>query len=323
MLLVALMLVVHGTTRASTYAAKTDNEVVALDLRTGKELWSYKPKHLSDAHFEAHAAGLIVYPHYAGNKRSNAIYLDYRNGKRLRAFSSRRQPLAKSATFWPLPKLALRNGWVLRGFRPGYSKQLRFVDPRTNKTTWVLRTPGYPYRVAAWRNLVFWAYGYLSHDGILRAHRAGRAKPVWTVDLNRLLPPGPRPRFHGRIRAYPLTRMIFQVIDNTLYVNANEHVFALDPATGRLRWHRNLAADLGLKYFPDFFGGALNLAVFAKSHDVLVVAFERRVVAIDLARHKYLWHLRPDTFPHCPFPIIYNGRVFVTAGAKHTLVRVP
>lgn len=319
---VGLLLLAPSAGQSSTYAPKTDNEIVALELRTGKQLWVYKPARLSDAHFEAYPAGVIAFPHYDGSKRTGALYLDYRTGKRLRrSFTPRTRPLAKSATFYPLPRIALRNGWTLRGFSPGNSRQLDFVDPRSGKIAWTLRTPGYPHHVAAWRNLVFWAYSYLSKDGVLHAYRAGQAKPVWTVDLNQLIPPGPRPRYHGRIRAYPLTRMIFQVIGDTLYVNANEHVFALEPATGRLRWHRNLARDLGLRYFPDMFGGALNLAVFASAEKVLVVSFERRVVAIDLARNKYLWHLQPDTFPHCPYPIIYKGRVILAAGARRTLIR--
>lgn len=317
-----MLLAAPPVSLSSTFKRKTDNEIVALDLRTGKLLWSYRPAHLSDAHFEAHRGGIVAFPHYDRAKRSGAIYLDPRTGRRRRAFSVRGTPRARSATFHPLPPVALVNGWTLSGFRPGYSKQLRFVD-RRGKTTWTLRTPGYPHRVASWGNLVFWAYSYLSKDGVLHAYRAGKAKPAWTVDLNSLLPAGPRPRFHGRIRAYPLRRMIFQVIGNTLYVNANEHVFALEPSTGKLMWHRNVARDLGLRYWPDMFGGALNLAVFAESAGVLVVAFEKRVVAIDLARNKYLWHLDPDTFPHCPFPIIADNRVILTAGKKRALTRLP
>ena len=76
-----------------------------------------------------------------------------------------------------------------------------------------------------------------------------------------------------------------------------------------------------LWFAPDFYGGGLNLAVFAKDGNVLIV-LEQRVVAIDLKEGKYLWHLEPDTFPKCPFPIAHDGKVVLTSGAKRRLHRV-
>ena len=32
------------------------------------------------------------------------------------------------------------------------------------------------------------------------------------------------------------------------------------------------------------------------------------IVAADANTGKYLWHLQPDTFPHCPFPVADAGR---------------
>jgi outer membrane protein assembly factor BamB len=307
---------------AESFLPKTDNAIVALDLRSGRLLWSHRPAKLSDAHFEVYGRGVVAYPSYSGDDRKKPIYLDPRTGKTLPAFRRGKRDLrARSATFHPPPPVVLDNGWRLSGFSPGNTKTLQFVDGK-GRPVWSITTPGYPHRVAGHKQLVFWAYSYLSKEGVLYAHRAGQHKPQWKVDLNAIVGPRRKPAFHRRIRAYPLTRMIFQVLDDVLYVNANEHVFALEPASGKLRWHRDLARDLRLEYHPDFFGGALNLAVFAKSGSVLVVAMEKRVVALDLTRGKYLWHLQPDTFPHCPFPAVHGGRVFLTAGKKHKLTRL-
>jgi outer membrane protein assembly factor BamB len=311
---------------ASTFVPKTDNAIIALDLKTGQLIWEYKPKTLSDAHFAAYPKGVVAYPHYSADNKTKPIFLHPKTGKRIAAFRRRSADLmGRSTTFHPPAPVVLSNGWRLSGYSPGNTKTLQFVD-RRNKPVWSIPTPGYPHRVGQWKDVVFWAYSYLSKDGLLHAHRAGQRKALWKVDLNRLVggsqANSKAPRFHGRIRAQPLTRMIFQILDGTLYVNANEHLFALDPASGRLRWHRDVARELGLKYHPDFFGGALNLAVFAKSGGVLVVAFEKRVVALDLKRGRYLWHLQPDTFPHCPFPVIYKDRVILTSGAKRKLVRI-
>ena len=157
---------------------------------------------------------------------------------------------------------------------------------------------------------MFYAYSYLSKEGILYARKAGSDRSTWKLDLNEIV----------KGRKQPLTRMIFQVIDDVIYLAANEHIFAIDPATGKLHWHRNFATDLGVTYGGGLFGGGLNLAVFQKSGDILVGSFEKRVVALDLKEMKYLWHFEPDTFPHCPFLVVHDGRVFLTAGENRTSI---
>ena len=298
--------------QASQFAPKTDNRVICLDARTGKLLWEHVPRKLSDAHFESYKEGIVVYPHYDGSNRSKPLFLNAKTGKPIKSFSRESKRVrAKSAVFWPGPAVSLNNGWRLSGFPPGNTKTLLFRDAG-GKDTWRIKTGGYPHQVRSWKNFVFYAFSYLSDEGILYAYRAGTKAPAWTIDLNKIV--------KGRSR--PLTRMIFQVIENLIYLESNEHIFCFRPQSGKLLWHRNLAADLGLRFSPDFFGGGLNLAVFAKTGNVLVISFERRVVALDLKNGKYLWHLVPDTFPHCPFPMARDGKVILTAGAKRRLKRL-
>jgi PQQ-like domain len=289
---------------------KVDNEILCVDLRTGRPLWEFKPQKLSDAHFELYTDGLIAFPHYLGSDRSQPIFLDIKTGHPVRSFAeSPKRPLAKSAVFSPGPEVVLEDGWRLRDFKPGYEKSLTFRDAAHAAKIWKIETRGYPHVVRSWKNLVFFAYSYLSDEGILYAYRAGAKTPTWTVDLNAIV----------KGRKWPLTRMIFQIIEDTIYLEADEHIFTFDPTSGQLLWHRDLASDLGLQFEPDIYGGALNLAAFAKDGNVLVVSFERRVVAIDLKQGKYLWHLEPDTFPETSFPIAHDGRVVLTSGAKRRL----
>ena len=296
---------------ATTYAPKTDNSLAAIDIRTGKLLWTHKPAQLSDAHFEVYRGAVVAFPHYEGTARTNPIALT-RAGKLARAQRvPRGAPLAKSAVHWPPPAVALANGWRLAGYSPGNTKTLRFVD-RAGKAKWQIATGGYPHQVRSWRNIVFYAFSYLSDEGVLYAYKAGKNRPAWKFDINKVVT--------GRKR--PLTRMSLEVLGDVVYAEANEHVFAIAPATGKLLWHRDLASDLGLRFEPDFFGGALNLAVFARAGDVLLISFENRVVALDTKRNKYLWHLFPDTFPHTPYPAAHDGVVYLTLGAKHKLTRV-
>ena len=295
-----------------TYEPKTDNRIICLDVETGRLVWEHIPKKLSDAHFEWYEKGVVVYPHYDGTNRSEPLFLNVNTGKAIKAFS--RDPknlLAHSAVFWPGPEIALENDWRLTGFSPGNTKSLVFHDAR-DKETWKIETGGYPHQVRSWKNFVFYAFSYLSDEGILYAYRAGMDRPTWTIDLNTTV----------KGRSPPLTRMIFQVIEDNIYVEANEHIFCIHPQSGKLLWHRDFAEDLRLRFRPDFYGGALNLAVFAKSGNVLVVSFERRVIALNLETGEYLWHLQPDTFPHCPFPVIQDRRIILSAGAKRTLTRL-
>jgi outer membrane protein assembly factor BamB len=295
--------------QGNDWPPKVDNEIICVDLRTGRALWDYKPEKLSDAHFELYIDGLVAYPHYDGSDRSQPIFLDVETGHSVRPFGQIPKHLrAKSAVFWPGPEVVLEEGWRLSDFKPGYEKSLTFRDAADAAKIWKIETRGAWPVVRSWKNFVFFGQNYLSDEGILYAYQGGATKPTWTVDLNTIV----------KGREPPLTRMIFQLIDDTIYLEADEHIFALAPASGKLLWHRDLAIDLGVPLY----GGRLNLAVFAKDGDVLVVSFERRVVTIDLKEGKYLWHLEPDTFPECPFPIAHDGKVVLTSGAKRRLHRV-
>jgi outer membrane protein assembly factor BamB len=103
------------------------------------------------------------------------------------------------------------------------------------------------------------------------------------------------------------------------------HLFAFSPTTGKLHWHRDLPSDLKLAFFPDFSGGGSHLATVTKTDTILVISFENRVIALKLDEMTYLWHLQPDAFPHCPFPLAHGGKVFLSSGAKRkiTILQVP
>lgn len=65
-----LLWIFHAQLWGTEFLPKTDNEVVCLDLAIGKEIWSYRPPTLSDAHFELYASHLAVYPHYEATDRN-------------------------------------------------------------------------------------------------------------------------------------------------------------------------------------------------------------------------------------------------------------
>ena len=274
---------------SESFDPRTDNRVAALDLATGALLWKRPLGELSDAHFEVTPEGSVVYPHYCGDDHSGAVAFDPA-GKALAMPKEPRKVLAKSSVFWPLPKVRLSRGWELDGFSPGNSKAFRFLDPESGMLEWDLLTEGYPGHVRAWKDLLLYAFGSHSEECVLYAYPAGEQESAWKCDINEVA----RPK-------KPLRRVTFEVIGDTIYVEANEHVLAIDPRQGKLLWHLNLAEELDLPFRPGFFGGALNLAVFTQAGDILVVSFEKRVVALNVNTQKVLWHLQPDTFPHTPF----------------------
>jgi outer membrane protein assembly factor BamB len=194
----------------------------------------------------------------------------------------------------------------------GNKRYIRFADAGGEKEAWRIDTPGYPHEVAAWRNLVLWAYSYLSKDGILYAYRAGEREPAWTVDVNKIVTRRPR----------PLTSLYFHVIEDTIYLQVEEHMLAIKPESGVVLWHRNLAADLGLQFAPDFYRRGISYAGVAKDGDILVVTYENRIIALDVRRGKYLWHMMPDTFPERALPIAHEGRLYFTAGARRKMIQV-
>jgi outer membrane protein assembly factor BamB len=160
--------------------------------------------------------------------------------------------------------------------------------------------------VDSWRNTILWATSYLADDGVVHAHSAGAAAEAWTFDVNTRL----------SWLSEPLTRPYFRVIDDDLYVGAEQHVFRLDPADGSVLAQWDLAALAGLPWeagsdSPCFFSGGLNLGTFSRDESTLVVGFERRIIAMDRASGALLWHSDPGSYPHPQHPVVASGTVYL------------
>jgi outer membrane protein assembly factor BamB len=93
-------------------------------------------------------------------------------------------------------------------------------------------------------------------------------------------------------------------------------VFAIAPATGTILWRLDAANAIGVPYEPGLYGGALDVSVFSRDKDTLVVMFEKRVFALDAQTGRVRWHVDPDTFPHSAFPLAHGGVVYLSSGPK-------
>lgn len=288
--------------------ATTDNRIAALDARTGQVIWIYTLEELNYAHFELHEETLVVFPNYEGNDRSDAFYLETLNGEPTSAPPQGSTPLTKSDTFQPLPEIRLSNGWELFGFNSGYDRSLNFMDPTGNGIAWSIQTSGYPTQIAAYEDTVFWAFSFYVDEAVLYAYRAGESQSLWTFDVNSQVSAQP-----------PLNRPFPHVMEDDLFLGANEHIFELDPRTGQVRHHWDLVNLLGLPFEPNFYDGGLNLAVFARDDRTMVVSYEARLVAIDRESRDVLWSVHPST-GSTPFPIVHENQVYTSWGSAAVAV---
>ena len=306
------ILFVAVTAQAKEWEPRTDLQVVALDASPGALRWAHAGPGLSNAHLELYPKLLVAYPHYDQKDKSSPIFLDPATGKATVDSRGKAAVLVgKSWAQWPDAPVVLDNGWRLTGFSPGNTKDLTFESG--GKVVWTVHALDYPEQVLAYKDVALHAYGYLTHQAVIYAHRAGASAPAWSIDFNAVLKPAKRE-----------SRVAMQLLDGTLYAQVGAHVFAIDPATGKIAWHTDVAAAAGLRYEPDLYGGALDLAVFAKDKDALVVAYENRVFALSAATGQLRWHLQPDTFPHTAFPLAKDGTVYLIAGPKRAAaVRAP
>jgi hypothetical protein len=301
------ILAIAGLAAAKDWAPRTDIEIAALDVRTGALKWTYRASSLGNAHYELYPKLLVAYPHYDPDDRSTPIFLDPATGKPAKDTRAPAALRARSSAQWRKGSVTLSNGWRLDGFSPGNTKTLALVAPGSPKEVWRVEPAHYPELVLGYKDLLLHAYGYLTNEAVIVAHRAAATAPTWSLDFNKLLatPKGSR-----------LGRVSMQILGDVLYAQSGPYVFAIAPETGKVIWQLDAAKAAGLAYEPDIYGGALDLAVFARDAGVLVAAFERRIFAIDDARGRLLWHLQPDTFPHGAFPLAGDGLVYITSGPK-------
>ena len=104
-----------------------------------------------------------------------------------------------SSAQWIRGPIVLSNGWSLEGFDAGNTNDLALTDPKTKKIVWTVRPAHYPEFVIGYKDLLLVAYGYLTDEAVIFAHRAGGQQATWSIDFNKLLvKPGSRERALSR-----------------------------------------------------------------------------------------------------------------------------
>lgn len=295
---------------AKSFVPRDDLEIVALDLATGAVKWVHKPAPLGHAHFELYPRLLAVYPHYDQQDRSKPLLLDPATGAALSDTRDPKRLIAASSAQWIRGPVTLANGWTAN-FKAGYTRKIEWTDPRSGKVVWTIDPGVYAERVLAYKELALVGWGYLTDEAILAAYKPGAKQPAWRLDFNDLLGKPQAKKAHGR-----LGRVQPQVIGDVLYLQTGQHVFAIAPATGKIQWRLDAADAIGVRYEPDLYGGALDVSVFSRDKDTLVVMFEKRVFALDARTGRVQWHVAPDTFPHSAFPLAHDGVVYLSSGPK-------
>jgi len=308
----------------NSWVPKLDNKICALELRTGKVLWTYKPEKLNAAHYEIYEQGLVAYTcavHSVPKVESEIIFLNPENGTLLQPFKKDESArlahslIKKEGAYSKRQlKIVLDNGWVLKD-SPKYTRKLEFGDPKTKEIVRTIYTNDriYTPSVTPWKNYIFYPQNLLDNDSLLIAQNVGTGQGYgWTVDLNQIV----------KDRPYPLRYMLLEVIGDIIYVAAGEHLFAFEPLSGKLLWHRNLERDFKLSFYSEPSSGLALLSAFSNSGDILIFEIRGRVVALDLTTMQYLWYLEPDTSHVSSHPMVHNGKVFLTCGKTQQLFKL-
>jgi outer membrane protein assembly factor BamB len=330
MALIALLIGV-GAQRAMarSWRPRTDLEFIAIRIADGKIFWSHKPASMGDAHSEIFKDTVAL---FLGNvlTRDTFIILDKSSGgPAAENVIPKEAPLARADNYYMRFPFITKSGFELKPFIEGHTRDLVFTLPWGANSSTVIRQnrkDRWPHNVCLAEDVVMFDHGMYADEAVIYAYDVTvPGQPAWTLDLNRHIAGSTTPEFDGLDTHVEgrKTRMHKAVLDGRLYVNAEEHLFCIDPVNGTILWQRNMAKDLGLKFSPDFFGGAINIAFMAKEGTVLIVSFENRVIAYDEKMRKYLWHLMPDSFPHTPLPAVHDGVVYLNAGSQRVLQVVP
>jgi alcohol dehydrogenase (cytochrome c) len=212
------------------YVTQRPNDVLALDAKTGRVFWLYRYTPAPDARVccGANNRGVAILGDtlFMGTLDAHLIAIDARNGRPLWNVAVADVKLAYSITMAPLvikDKVIVGVGggeFGIRGFIAAF-------DPRTGRELWRFHTipaPGEPgsdsWRGDSWMNGggSVWVTGSYDPDLGLTYWGVGNPGPDWNPDQR----PG----------------------DN-LYTDS---VVALDPDTGKLKWHFQFTPNDGYDY---------------------------------------------------------------------------
>ncbi len=287
---------------ADDIAPRPDNGISAHDLRTGALRWANDTIEVGNTRLILRQRSLEISD--ASRDPAPTIFLDPHHGERLPG-SDHSAPLVTSP---PSPSasrtLHLARGWHLPHFRPGTDQDLHFQDA-TGQGVWTIPLARHHYAVATLGDRVFIAQDYLATDAVIQAWQAGDTQARWRIDLNAT--PGLANGELRRITLWPAT-------PDQLLAQAEHHLFAIDPADGRIIWHLDLAAAAGLPQAELYEDWGSPLASIAIAEGMAVLCFDREVLAVDLEKGRLLWAMEPDTDPHAPLPLIHDGVLVLSTG---------
>lgn len=259
-----------------------DLTLCKIDLRTGKVEWAKPiPPELRPYRTEIYPGRLVSYylslatiqavqlPREKSLPDTEVHFLSSDTGEAVPAFDTRRflsrpgdpllsQSLSTAASFLDeREEIYLSNGWMSRGvprLSMGDVDRIYFFttppreDPAAGAAVWTLNLPGRLEILKAWHDTVLYLHTRYEVDvatSTLVATRAGDSRPAWRFELPAsvptMIPLNRLPMDRGPSREFS-----YSVGEASIFVFGNGVLFALDPATGKTRWSKDVAQDPGI-----------------------------------------------------------------------------
>lgn len=276
---------------ADTYALPEDFGVAALELATGKEIWRV-PGKLKPA--EVRASGNVVIAsedksYLRPGARPATLVLDAATGAKAKA------PPPGTKSIPPLAELPrnLKHAGRTLAYGTGGTSYLAYESDATHGIDEFVQFDWSASDIHVVGDIAVVTFNFES-GGEVYGYNLARKQLAWDFRTYEVVPTIPD-RVHTSIA----------VDRDRVLVSADEHIFAVDAATGALIWHTALPRQPIRRYDAAW-------TTFARHNDMLILRVYEDLFALTAADGKLVWQFDAGVLSR-PWPVIAGDRVFVAA----------
>jgi hypothetical protein len=279
---------------------RNDNVMVAVDLESGKVLWTNATLRLGEDSLQLYEAGLVVSRPTAGSNIDLCL-LDPQTGLPAAYRVAKGSALSASSDSFKEGQAQVDcEGWALKRQTGAAAAREPLVFTQPGRPPWGLPAAGDPGEVRCAPGGVLVGWFTWRGGANIAYYQTARSNPEWRFDFKFLW----RPRRNYDAFAFvPTPREVL--------VDAGGVLCGVDLQGGRLNWLVDYAAHFRMtRQFETEDPHSMILT----SGTQAVVAGQRIVVGLDTARRTIPWALYPgDVFPTC---CLHAGKLYMIVGKK-------